>query len=48
MAHMKIIAGYALDQSMAQLAESYRNLLAMGCQGKSFDVPRAKVYTLEE
>ena len=33
---------------MAQLAESYRNLLAMGCQGKSFDVPRAKVYTLEE
>lgn len=48
MAHMKIIAGYALDQSMAQLAESYRNLLAMGCEGKSFDVPRAKVYTLEE
>lgn len=46
--HMKIIAGYAMDQTMAQLAESYRNLLAMGCEGKSFDVPRAKVYSLEE
>ncbi|MGD9667054.1 MAG: M20/M25/M40 family metallo-hydrolase [Synergistaceae bacterium] len=48
MTHMKTIAGYALDQSMAQLAESYRNLLAMGCEGKSLDVPRAKVFTLEE
>lgn len=45
---MKIIAGYALDQTMAQLTESYRNLLAMGCEGKNFNVPRAKVYTLEE
>ncbi|MFA5458680.1 MAG: hypothetical protein WC261_13740, partial [Synergistaceae bacterium] len=45
---MKIIAGYALDQTMAQLTESYRNLLAMGCEGKNFNVPRAKVYSLEE
>lgn len=48
MAHMKIIAGYALDQTSAQLAESYRNLLAMGCEGKSFNVPRAKAYSLED
>lgn len=48
MAHMKIIAGYAMDQTSAQLAESYRNLLAMGCEGKSFNVPRAKAYSLED
>lgn len=48
MDQMKIIAGYTLDQTMAQLTESYRNLLAMGCEGKNFDVPRAKVYSLEE
>lgn len=48
MDQMKIIAGYTLDQTMAQLTESYRNLLAMGCEGKNLDVPRAKVYSLEE
>lgn len=48
MAQMKIIAGYAMDQTSAQLGESYRNLLAMGCEGKSFNVPRAKAYSLEE
>ncbi|MDD4160008.1 MAG: M20/M25/M40 family metallo-hydrolase [Synergistaceae bacterium] len=48
MDHMKIIAGYALDQTMAQLTESYRHMLAMGCEGKGLNVPRADIYTLEE
>lgn len=48
MDHMKIIAGYALDQTMAQLNDSYRSLLALGCEGKNFGLPRAAVYTLDE
>ena len=48
MDHMKFIAGHALDQTMAQLVGSHRSLMAMGCEGKSSYVPRAKVYTLEE
>ncbi len=48
MGQMKAIAGYALDQTLAQLGESYRNLLAMGCECKGLDLPRARVYSLEE
>jgi len=48
MDQMKAIAGYALDLTLAQLAESHRNLLAMGCEGKSFDVVRPRVYSLDE
>ncbi len=48
MDQMKAIAGYALDQTLAQVAESHRNLLAMGCECKCFDVARPRVYSLDE
>ncbi len=48
MRQMKAIAGYALDQTLAQLTESCRNLLAMGCECKGLDLPRARVFSLDE
>ncbi|NLX84313.1 MAG: M20/M25/M40 family metallo-hydrolase [Synergistaceae bacterium] len=48
MAHMKVIAEYALDQTLAQLTDSCMSLVAIGYQGKSFYVPRGKIYTLDE
>ncbi|MDY9920218.1 MAG: M20/M25/M40 family metallo-hydrolase [Synergistota bacterium] len=48
MEQMKVMAEYAMDQTLAQLTGSYRSLVAIGHEAKSFDVPRPKVYSLDE
>ncbi len=48
MDQMKVMAGYALDQTLAQLTYSYKSFVVMGHKGKSFDIPRARIYGLDE
>ena len=48
MEQMKVMSEYAMDQTLAQLTGSYRSLVAIGHESKSFNILRPKVYSLEE
>ena len=48
MEQMKVMSEYAMDQTLAQLTGSHRSLVAIGHESKGFNVPRPKVYSLEE